>query len=190
MNTIAPTAFNLSAAAIYLGVLLSCLLAAVVAVKQRRSPWHWRIWFAIAALFGLLAMMRWLALEDLVRDQLRAASVDGAVYDQRRNFQRPIAASAIAIAGALVLLIPMRFAKSFRSRRELAVFGASASAVAMVFLLAIRLISLHQIDALLYGPLKLNWIIDLGASLLVAAAAVVYITGGISSRLGRRRPLP
>ncbi len=123
-------------------------------------------------------------MEALLRDQLRAAFFDEALYEQRRSFQRPIAALAIAIAAALVLLIPMRFGKSLRSRPDLAVFGACASASAMVFVLLMRLISLHQIDALLYGPLKLNWIIDLGASLLVAAAAVVFITGETTSRRG------
>lgn len=188
MNTIAPTALSLAAAAIYLGVLLSCLFAGLEAMKQRRSPWHWRIWFAIAALFGLFAVVRGLALEELMRDHLRAEFFNDGLYEQRRNVQRPIAAFAIAIAAALVLLVPMRFAKSFRSRRGLAVFAACASALAMVFLRVMRLISLHQIDALLYGPLKLNWIIDLGASLMVAAAAAVFITGGISSRRGRRGP--
>jgi hypothetical protein len=38
----------------------------------------------------------------------------------------------------------------------------------------LRVISLHAIDALLYGPIKLNWVIDLGTSLIVLSAAAYY----------------
>jgi hypothetical protein len=45
----------------------------------------------------------------------------------------------------------------------------------MVMLLGLRIVSLHQIDVLLYGPAKLNWVIDIGASLTVLTAAGFYI---------------
>jgi hypothetical protein len=47
---------------------------------------------------------------------------------------------------------------------------------------ALRLASLHAVDALLYSPVKLNWVIDLGASLVVMLSAIGYI------RLVRARP--
>lgn len=47
--------------------------------------------------------------------------------------------------------------------------------MAMMMLLGLRIVSLHQIDQLLYGPKKLNWLVDIGASLLAMGAAVVYI---------------
>lgn len=51
----------------------------------------------------------------------------------------------------------------------------SPSVVAMVMLLSLRIISMHQIDQLLYGPIKLNWLIDIGASLLAMGAEAIYI---------------
>jgi hypothetical protein len=41
--------------------------------------------------------------------------------------------------------------------------------------MALRIASLHMIDALLYGPLKLNWVIDIGGSLVVLVAAIYYV---------------
>jgi hypothetical protein len=52
----------------------------------------------------------------------------------------------------------------------------------MLFLVILRVISLHMIDRLLFGPLKLNWIGDIGASLVVLGAAIYYM------KLVRERP--
>ena len=42
--------------------------------------------------------------------------------------------------------------------------------LSLVFLLLLRIVSLHSVDLLLYGPLKLNWVIDLGACAIVLAS--------------------
>ena len=39
----------------------------------------------------------------------------------------------------------------------------------------LRLISLSPVDALLYGPIKLNWIVDLGLGLSVVVSALAYV---------------
>ncbi len=45
----------------------------------------------------------------------------------------------------------------------------------MIGLMMLRIISLHMIDRLLFGPLKLNWVFDIGSTLAVLAAALYYI---------------
>jgi hypothetical protein len=45
----------------------------------------------------------------------------------------------------------------------------------MLLLLALRIVSLNAVDAVLFGPLKVNWITDIGASVFVIAAALYYV---------------
>lgn len=45
----------------------------------------------------------------------------------------------------------------------------------MLGLILLRTISFSAFDRLLYGPLKLNWVGDIGAASLVLGAALFYI---------------
>jgi hypothetical protein len=45
----------------------------------------------------------------------------------------------------------------------------------MIGLIILRLISLHALDQLLFGSLKLNWVGDLGAAAAVFGSALYYI---------------
>ena len=67
----------------------------------------------------------------------------------------------------------------------IAVAAAAAGCGIMLAVIAMRVISLHAMDFLLYGPPKLNWIGDLGASCMVMAAAVYYILL-LRGRIGRK----
>lgn len=74
------------------------------------------------------------------------------------------------------------FARNLRGRRNMAVLVSVLTVFAMLFLMALRLASLHATDALLHSAFKLNWLIDIGSNLTVLGAAVTYI------RLVRARP--
>lgn len=56
----------------------------------------------------------------------------------------------------------------------MAVIIAVGCAAGMVFLLLLRILSLHSVDDVLYGPLKLNWVGDVGMSLAVLGCAIRY----------------
>ena len=45
----------------------------------------------------------------------------------------------------------------------------------MIGLVALRLVSFHATDALLYAPLRLNWVLDIGLTLIVAGSAWAFI---------------
>ena len=75
---------------------------------------------------------------------------------------------------ALTILLALMVRAWFRTQgkpRERALATAHLAAAAMLGLIAIRLISFHPVDSLLYGGMRLNWWIDIGLSLLVGGAA-------------------
>ena len=99
---------------------------------------------------------------------------DGSYLD-RGDLQRPVAAVVVAGGAIVALLFAYHFSRHVRGRREKAVAVATAGTLLMLALVTIRLVSLHAIDRWLYGPLKLNWVADLGISMLVAGCAVYFV---------------
>lgn len=182
MQSGAPSILSLGAAGLYTLVLAGCLLAAVTAARLRQPFAHRRTWVLVGLAFGALALMRIAGLEEIVRDLLRNELRLEGGYDQRRALQRPLAFAVIAVVAGLFAWGLWHQWRSAQGRRNMALFVAFAALTTMVMLLGLRIVSLHQIDVLLYGPAKLNWVIDIGASLTVLAAAGFYI------RLVSRRP--
>lgn len=165
---------SLAAAALYCLVAFSCALAAGIALRHRQMPWHLRIWMILAVLFVVLAIFRVFAIEEILREYWRFELHLKGTYEERRDFQRPIVAAIIIVGATTAGWWIFRVARNIRGRRNIAITVAKVSGAAMAVLLALRLISLHAIDALLYGPAKLNWIVDIGASLLVLGSALAY----------------
>lgn len=138
-------------------------------------PWHMRTWIFAAALFLAIATLRVFAVEDALREMLRLSLRTGDHYAERRGFQSAIVAAILFVGAMLAGWRYYRVARMIRGRRNIATTIARGCALAMILLLALRLISLHAIDAMLYaGPVRLNWIIDIGASLLVMGSAIAY----------------
>jgi hypothetical protein len=144
------------------------------AFARRQVRWHLLGWAALALLFTLLAVMRVFAVEDLLREELRLVLRAEGSYDNRRVFQGPVFAALIIAAAAIGGFWTYYASRTIRGRRNIAAMAAIASGCALLFLLVLRLVSLHSVDQLLYGPLKLNWIIDLGSSAIVLASGYLY----------------
>lgn len=170
-----PSMLSLAASAIYGLVLLACLAAAVTARRSRQLPGHWWTWAALALLFAVLMALRLGGVEEWLRATIRDSLRADGTYASRRALQAPVAAAILAIAGLGTFALLYRMTRRLAGRRNIARVVAIIAGLAMLFLIALRMASLHMIDALLYGPVKLNWVIDLGASLTVMAAAAYYI---------------
>ncbi|WP_143736923.1 hypothetical protein [Erythrobacter tepidarius] len=128
----------------------------------------------LALFFAVLIALRLLNVEDSLRNALRAALRAEDSYQERREIQGPIIATIVLLAGAGTLALHYRTMRYVRGRRNVARMAALWGAMAMLCLIGLRIISLHSVDALLYGAAKLNWIIDIGASLTVLGAAIYY----------------
>lgn len=166
---------SLAASVLYLLVAGSVVAAAFCARQNRQRDWHVRNWLLLGMLFIALAAARMFEIEDLARGELRDWLLARGDYSDRRNIQGPIAAALVFVVTICGLWWFNRSAKTVRGRRNIAVKTASASGIAMILLVCARLLSLHLIDALLYGPVKLNWFADIGLSLFVIAAAMYYV---------------
>ncbi len=171
---LAPSMLSLMAACFYGAVAMSCLIALAHAIGRRQITWHALSWGAIAALFLVLIVMRFFALEELLRGELRLVlRVEGA-YDDRRALQGPIFAALFIVAATIGAFWLFTVSRRIRGRRNIATMIAIACACGITFLMLLRIVSLHSVDALLYGPLKLNWIIDIGLSAVVLGCGVQY----------------
>ncbi len=107
-------------------------------------------------------------LRELIRHEDR--------YSERRSFQKPLVAALLLIGAGTAVVFIYRARQLAKGRRDVAVLMAVAGGGMMAGLIAIRIISLSAVDRLLYGPLKLNWVLDIGSTIAVLAAAGYYIT--------------
>ena len=155
-------------------VALTCFAAVLAAQRARQPAEHARTWLLIALLFGVLIIWRGFAAEEWFRALMREYLRETATYDDRRSVQAPIIAVVIVAAGMGGLLFLYRWGRLVRGRRNYARLVAVLAAVAMLLLIALRLASLHVVDGILFGALKLNWVIDIGTSFLVLASAIAY----------------
>ena len=169
------SSLSLAASGFYLLVICAAVIAMLTARRNRQQKWHVRGWLMLALLFLVLAIMRILDVEDLLREELRETLRSQGSYGERRGFQRPLAAGVLAIAALVGFWWFYRTARTIRGRRNVAVTIGLANGAAMVLLVMLRLISLSPVDALLYGPIKLNWIVDLGLGLSVVVSALAYV---------------
>lgn len=169
-----PSTLSLIAAAFYGLVVFTCLLAMAAAFARRQVRWHMLGWAALALLFTVLALMRVFAIEDLLREELRLVLRAEGTYEDRRALQGPVFAGLFIAVAAAGGFWAFHASRNIRGRRNIAAMAAIAGGCVLLFLLMLRLVSLHSVDQLLYGPLKLNWIIDLGASAVVLASGFLY----------------
>lgn len=177
-----PSTLSLLAAWLYVAVAASCAAGLIAAVRQRQVRWHVVGWTLMALLFILLSGLRIIAFEDLLREALRDLLREQGAYDDRRSVQGPIFAVIFvtgAILGALWLHVT---ARTISGRRNVALAVALGCGLGLILLILLRILSLHAVDEVLYGPFKLNWFLDLGASAVVFVSGVYYwrvVTGRV-----------
>ncbi|MEM9310795.1 MAG: hypothetical protein AAGA34_05050 [Pseudomonadota bacterium] len=170
-----PSALSLAAAALYALVALSCVWAANSAARVRARSWHWRGWVALVILFLVLFILRVTMAEDVLRNSLRTILRASEAYDNRRDWQALVVAGVGLVVAGLAAWLSYRALQGSRRRPDVALMLALAAGFAMIGLVVLRLVSFHWVDRVLNGPLKLNWLGDIGSSLVVLGAASFYV---------------
>lgn len=165
-----PSFLSLTVSLLYLVTAALCFRVALS--SRGDQPDLKRIWLMLGVFFVMLVLWRVFMIEELLRQALRALLRQDHLYAQRRNFQRLLAALTVVAASLAGFWLARRWLQRRLPWKEsVALIGAASLAA----LIAIRLISFHFIDVLLYGPLKLNWVIDLGATVACGLAAYLVL---------------
>ena len=167
---------SLIACVLYAAVCAACTGAGFEARAKRQQAWHLKTWWLIAVLFILLIASRLLGLEEILREDLRDLLRAEGLVESRRAIQGPVIAVAIVLFAAAGMFAVYQVAQRVRGRRNIAIAVALGACGLMVATIIMRTISLHAFDRLLFGPLKLNWVGDIGASFAVLAAGVYYVS--------------
>jgi hypothetical protein len=127
-----------------------------------------KVWVVATLVMVLLGINKQFDLQSLLTQTMRDLAHDHGWYGERRPFQVKviIAVIAAALAGLVAIVYPLRRVLG----RVLWVLAAIAWIIAFV---SIRATSLHQVDFLLSrgGPLRLNWVCELGGIAVLAASA-------------------
>lgn len=166
----------LVAIAVYFIVALLCLSAALAGALSRRPVRQPRRWLACAAFFGLLAFVRLLDVENRTRETLRAISRGMGEYEDRGTVQVPLVGVTLILALALAILAGRSWMRRRSSRSDRLLLLGQMAVLGFLPLYALRIISLHQVDRILYGgSLRLNWTLDLGLAALAAGSAMLYV---------------
>lgn len=158
----------------YLVIAAVATLASWQATAQRQVEWHRWGWAMVSGLFLAFALMRIFEIEDLLRSELRRTLRFMNFYESRHGLQKPIVVIVYAIAVGLLGIIYFLIG-NVRGRLDIASLAAIGCTGFMMILITVRIVSLHSIDELLYGPFKLNWLADVGFSLSVLASAICYV---------------
>lgn len=169
------TLASLAAVMLYAGVVALCAIAAKAARREQQPARELRGWIGCAIFFALLALIRILDVEERVRQALRNASREAGEYANRHVVQEPLVALTLIASTIVLFLVFHAWTSGRQSVRRWLVQFAQLAAMGFIPLYALRIISLHSMDRLLYsGPVRLNWILDGLLALSVAGAAIAY----------------
>ena len=169
------TLMTYAAMPLYAAAIVCSLSAARQSWTFGRPADHRMVWFTVACSFLALLVFRVIQGEDLVRNNLRAFARGHDLYEMRHDYQAALV-GIVLVGGALVAFaVWQRWFRQRLSRESLLVRVATVATLAFVPLYALRIISLHAVDALLYaGPVRLNWILELALCLMIMACALAY----------------
>lgn len=163
------------ALSLYVFVAAASLFAMLQAFKTGQ-PIAERMTWGISSLFFLgLAAMRALGVEEIVRMSIREYAKGNALYSDRWYLQAPLFILTFVAISALAWFLFQRMRIARVSKRAFMSNIAQLAMLSFVPLIALRMISIHNFDRLLYGgPVKLNWILEFGLCSAVLVAACIY----------------
>jgi hypothetical protein len=161
--------------ALYLITAMLCLRAARVAAPGDGAAGSaGAAWVAIGCFFAAVGLWRVIGAEEAIGATIRAALVARGEYALRHSFQRPLIIAALLSLAGLGGWAIYRIRQLHSRPMERALFWAKAAALAMAGLIALRLISFHPTDTLLYSGPHLNRLIDPAIALVAAAQAALF----------------
>lgn len=159
---------------VYLVASGACFAASLAEARRGgRGRWPW-VWALVALVVLVFGFGRELQIGDWVTQHGRDLAHSQGWYNERRPLQR-LADVAVALAGLAAAAVLVAFSwRNWRSHTS-AVFVL----VLMAVFVAVRAISYHYTDRVLYGErwhgAEVNSAIEVGLTLLLTATALVTL---------------
>jgi hypothetical protein len=173
---------NVVILAAYLAVAAACWsVSRQYDVRRDQSRSFWR---AAAILLALIGFASALGITNLVADGARAWLRHRGLYAERSELQ-------VALMGGLAILAILTTLGWAATRAGSSLVGLVAGLLlaSLMLFVAVRSISLHRVDALLFervGPMSLGRAGELVLLLGIGAMAVLNLRGRPADRRGRR----
>ena len=159
----------------YCMIVLACVAAIRVAAQHPDRRSDMTHWLAAAAVFAGLAAFRIGQIEDRLRDFARDASKADGVYELRAEVQVPLVVLAGLVGLGMMFLLVRLWRRERPGSRARLVLLSRFALLGLVPLFGLRLVSLHQVDYVLYsGPVRINWLIEGAICAAVGGSAAVY----------------
>lgn len=150
----------------------SCAILSIGPRKTASKAPFGKVWLFAAVAFAGFGVLGLSGLETALQDALRNQLLLDGDYAVRREFQTPATVVALLAIAASFGLVFWRLHSEPQQQRFAPHRVAILAVMAIAGVSVLRLISLHAVDALLYGPLKLNWAVELGAPVFAIAASL------------------
>lgn len=159
----------------YALTLLAGSRAFRAAQASGRGPRDGHAWLIILILLVVLYLVRAAGLEVQLRSGLRDLAHELGRYESRRAWQALTAVLLLFVAAAASAWAFLHWQRAATSPSLRLLRIAQAAIGGFGLLYALRLLSLHMIDAVLYfGPVHPNWLLEAGLLATIAAAALRY----------------
>jgi hypothetical protein len=158
--------------AAYLWLAMACIWARI----RGRGPTGRlgsTVWLGLALMLATLAAARAFGLQSMLTGTFRELAREEGWYTARREFQ----ARVVLAAAALASLTPVAIAVRARSTRMILAFTPVA---ALLGFLAVRAVSFHYVDEVLYrrvGGVEISSLVELTLLVLVAAGLGLLASG-------------
>jgi drug/metabolite transporter (DMT)-like permease len=137
----------------------------IEAANQRQLAFVWALTTAVMLLLGI---NKQLDLQSFLTETLRDWAIADGWYEQRRKYQVG-AIVALGAAGVLAVAAGAYLVRRVLRRAAGVVIGLGL----VVTFVLIRAASFHKVDVILtHGPVRWNWVLELGAIGIVAASAL------------------
>lgn len=153
------------------GYLAASCLAALVLYRQ--SGRQRLFWLGLSIILLMLAVNKQLDLQSALTATGRCLSKAQGWYEDRRSIQITFILAIIGLSGIIAVWL------FWVMRREIAlIWPALVGIVSLLAFIAIRAAGFHHFDRFIgfeFGGVRMNVILELGGTLLIAANAVILL---------------
>lgn len=157
---------------------LTCFSVAILVsflAAYKSKPRNRHHWWIVGTVLILFALNKFLFFDNCIKDALSGFAAENGFYVSRRGVQLLFILLLFAVQLALIYLFRQRVKKLDVCLRR-SYFGL----LILLILVMLRIISLHQIDGILYPDklglgIGLNWIVEISGSLFILINAAIYI---------------